>query len=84
MIPVRGKAKKAVNGYGANGDANGHANENPDAEGAESNGVNGVSKKGKKQAGFFEYGVAEDDLPTSGEGDNGGKTGVSAEVAKSL
>ena len=84
VIPLKGKAKKAVNGHEANGESNGHANGNPDDEGAESNGVNWVGKKGKKQAGFFEYGVAEDDWPMSGEENNGGKTGVSAEVVKSL
>ena len=84
VIPVRGKAKKAVNDTGANGVVNGNTNGDANAEGAASNGVNGVSKQGKQQVGFFEYGVAEDDLPASGEGDNGGETGVSAEVVKSL
>ena len=55
---------------------NGHAKEG----GAEK--VNGVEKK--KQVGWFEYGVAEDELPKSAQEENGGISGVSAEVIKAM
>jgi len=74
VIPDRRKPAKT--------EQNGHVNGNgysPDDK---------VNKKvpsaGKKQVGFFEYGVAEDDIASLKNGQNGELTGVSAELVKGL
>ena len=74
VIPIRYKATKTEENGHSNG--NGHM---PDDR------VKGkVPAASKNAVGFFEYGLAEDDIPTSGRKQNGELSGVSAELVKGL
>lgn len=84
VIPIRNKKGKSEQQNGGHHEPSQQQNGNGvsmngHAEHAQANGT-----KGKKQVGFFEYGVAEDDFVPSGKGQNGELTGVSAEVVKGL
>jgi len=82
LILTRGRKVKNE----PNGDANGHAQINGNSGYGKdpSNEVNNVLATGKKQVGWFDYGVVEDNLGISERKQNGELSGVSAEVVKGL